>query len=126
MNNKRKILKELVYLVVIVITAITVNFIISKKTQQEVLDALDCADKNISIQQLYELRGRVVEIKKLSNSIPQEELEDAVESISSTKLYNETYLDDFSLEASESSELGEICEDYISQIDAKIDSIEYK
>ena len=124
--NKRKILKGLVYLVIIVIIAITVNLIISKKTQQEVLDALDSADKNISIQQLYELRGRVVEIKELSDSIPQNKLKDAVESISSTKLYNETYLDDFSLEVSESSELGEICEDYISQIDAKIDSIKYK
>lgn len=80
-------------------------------------------DKSTAIQQLSELRGRVVEIEELSNNIPQEELEDALESISSTKLSNKMYL--FSLEAPESSELGEICEDYLSQIDAKIDSIMY-
>lgn len=124
--NKRKFFNGLVYLVVIVVIAITVNLIISRKTQQEIQDAFDRSDKNVSIQQLYELRGRVVEIKELSDNIPQEELEDAVESISSTKLSNEKYLDDFSLEASESSELGEICDNYISQIDTKIDSIRYK
>ena len=124
--NKRKIFKVLVYLIVIVIGSITVSLFCAKKTQQETLDAFDRADKNVSIQQLYELRGKIMEIQDLSNSIPQEELENAVESISSTKLYNETYLDDFSLEAPESSELGEICEEYISQIDAKIDSIRYK
>ncbi len=83
----------------------------------------DELDKSTAIQQLSELRGRVVEIEELSNNVPQEELEDALESISSTKLSNEMYL--FSLEASKSSEIGEICEDYISQIDKTIKVIKY-
>ena len=47
--NKRKILKGLVYLIVIVIVAITVGLFFAKKTQQEVLNALDRADKNVSV-----------------------------------------------------------------------------
>lgn len=124
--NKQKILKGLISLIVIVIIAITASFISAKKTTQEVEKIFENANKSMTIDYLYQVRGRVSEIKYLSyDDIPQDILLEELESISSLKFSDEMYLDDFVLTSSTTSDIGAICEEYTSQIDEKIAAIKH-
>ncbi len=83
-------------------------------------------DQDMAIKQLSELRGMILEVKAFSlEDIPQGVLLDELESITSSKHFTNKYLDDFTFDIPSTSNVGKLCEEFISQIDDQIHTIEY-
>lgn len=98
----------------------------SNKQKKELEKIFDDADQDMAIEHLIELRGRILEVKDLSNKdIPQSVLLDALESITSSNDFTNKYLDDFAFDIPNTSNVGELCEELISQINNQIRTIEY-
>ena len=86
----------------------------------------DEVDQDMAIKQLSELRGMILEVEALSHEeIPQSVLLDELESITSSNHFTNKYLDDFAFDIPSTSNVGELCEEFISQIDDQIHAIEY-
>ena len=67
-----------------------------------------------------------MEVEHLSyKNIPQKVLLDELESITSTKDFKNPYLKDFTFDIPNTSDIGELCEELISQIDSQVHVIEY-
>ncbi len=87
--------------------------------------AFDKVDQDMAIRQLSELRGMILEVKALSHeNISQSVLLDELESITSSKHFNNRYLDDFAFNIPSTSNVGELCEEFILQVNEKIHTIE--
>lgn len=98
----------------------------SNKQKKELEKIFDDADQDMAIEHLIELRGRILEVKDLSNKdIPQSVLLDVLESITSSNDFTNKYLDDFAFDIPNTSNVGELCEELISQINNQIRTIEY-
>ncbi len=97
----------------------------AQKITNRLETVFDEVDQDIAIKQLSELRGMILEVEALSHyDIPQSVLLDALESITSSKHFTNKYLDDFAFEIPSTSNVGELCEEFISQIDDHIHNIE--
>ena len=98
----------------------------SNQTKKELERVFNEADQEIAIKQLSELRGRILEVKALSyEDIPKSVLLDELESITSSNYYTNEYWEDFAFDIPNTSNVGELCEEFISQIDNQIHTIEY-
>ncbi len=103
---------------------------LSDKTTEQVYNqlttAFDQVDQDMAIKELSELRGMILEVRALSyKDIPQDVLLDELESITSSKHFHNKYLDDFTFEIPNTSNVRKLCEEFISQIDDQIHTIEY-
>lgn len=86
----------------------------------------DEVNQNMAIKQLSELRGMILEVETLSHEdIPQGILLNALYDIATTKHFTNPYLKDFAFVIPSTSDVGELCEEFISQIDDQIHTIEY-
>lgn len=88
--------------------------------------SFDRIDQEMAIENLMVLKGRIVEVKHLAYNpdISESVLLEALESITSSKTATNKYLDDFAFASpSTSSDVGELCEEFISQIDNQISTI---
>ena len=98
----------------------------SNQTKQELEEVFDEVDKNMAIGQLRELRGMILEVESLSHEdIPQGLLLDELESITTSNHFTNKYLDDFVFDIPSTSNVGELCHEFISQIDDQIHTIKY-
>ena len=98
----------------------------SNQTKKELERVFNEADQEIAIKQLSELRGRILEVKALSyEDIPKSVLLDELESITSSNYYTNEYWEDFAFDIPNTSNVGELCEEFVSQIDNQIHTIEY-
>jgi hypothetical protein len=98
----------------------------AQKITNQLETGFDQVDQDMAIKQLSELRGMILEVKALSHKdIPQGILLDELEGITSSKHFANKYLDDFAFNVPSTSNLGELCEELISQIDDQIHNIEY-
>lgn len=98
-----------------------------KKTTNQLETVFDEVDQDMAIKQLIKFTGMILEVEALSshNDIPQGVLLDALESITSSKHFTNEYLEDFAFDIPNTSNVGELCEKFISQIDDYIHTIEY-
>ena len=86
----------------------------------------DEVDQDMAIRQLSELRGMILEVEALSHEgIPQDLLLDELESITTSNHFDNKYLTDFAFDIPTTSNVGELCDEFISQIDDQIHTIEY-
>lgn len=116
----------LVYGVVLALVVAAVVNYNSNQTKKELEKVFNEADQDMAINHLSELRGMILEVKALSHEdIPQSVLLDALESITSSNYVTNKYLDDFAFDIPSTSNVGELCEEFISQIDDQIHTIEY-
>ena len=94
------------------------------KNSLELANLLDEINRQMAIERLCELRGRIFEVQSLlyaddiTLDIAQSEISDIID----FQDYDNPYLDNFELTVTESS-TGAICDDLISQIDDQIDKI---
>ena len=94
------------------------------KNSLELANLLDEINRQMAIERLCELRGRIFEVQSLlyaddiTLDIAQSEISDIID----FQDYDNPYLDNFELTVTESS-TGVICDDIISQIDDQIDKI---
>ena len=132
MKNNRTTVKvciavAVLYVVAAIIGAKALNYYNAKQIIHEQLtEVFDSVDQDMAIKQLSELRGMILEVKALSHEdIPQSVLLDELESITSSNHFTNKYLDDFAFDIPSTSNVGELCEEFISQIDDQIHTIEY-
>jgi len=98
----------------------------AQKISDNLTRVFDEVDQDMAIKQLSELRGMILEVKSLSHKdIPQGVLLDELESITISKHFTNIYLDDFAFDIPSTSNVGELCDEFISQIDDQIHTIEY-
>ncbi len=132
MNSRRRIASKLFLLVIVL--AITLgplflsyNYYLNKKFDEKFSDQIQEIVGNTYQQQaimdLCEIRGRVNQIKKLySSNVNENTLLNELKYISSFQNSNNPYLKDFSITFN-SSNVGAICEEILTQINAQIDFI---
>ena len=107
------------------VVTIVVNYN-SNQTKKELERVFNEADRGMAIKQLSELRGRILEVKALSyEDIPKSVLLDELESITSSNYYTNEYWEDFAFDIPNTSNVGELCEEFVSQIDNQIHTIEF-
>ena len=98
----------------------------AQKTSDQLIEAFDTVDQNMAITQLSELRGMILEVESLSHEdISQSLLLDELEGITAPKHFTNPYLKDFTFIIPNTSNVGELCGELISQIDNQIHTIEY-
>ncbi len=98
----------------------------AQKIENELTQIFDEVDQDMAINQLRELRGMIMEIKALSHEdIPQNVLFDELTRIISSDYFTNKYLDNFIFNIPSTSDVGELCEEFISQIDDQINIIKY-
>jgi len=102
------------------------------KHMQNLQESLDEADRDIAINRLYQLRGRISEINLLSCylEMPKEVLLERLDNIVTDQNFHVSvvknkYLADFTFVTPDSSSVGELCDILISQIDNYIYTIKY-
>ena len=131
MKNNRTTVKvcmavAVLYVVVAIIGVKALNYYNAKQIHEQLTEVFDSVDQDMAIKQLSELRGMILEVKALSHEdIPQSVLLEELESITSSKHFTNKYLDDFAFNIPNTSNVGELCEEFISQIDDQIHTIEY-
>lgn len=131
MKNNRTTVKvciavAVLYVVAAIIGAKALNYYNAKQIHEQLTEVFDSVDQDMAIKQLSELRGMILEVKALSHEdIPQGVLLDELESITSSNHFTNKYLDDFAFDIPSTSNVGELCEEFISQIDDQIHTIEY-
>ena len=131
MKNNRTTVKvcmavAVLYVVVAIIGVKALNYYNAKQIHEQLTEVFDSVDQDMAIKQLSELRGMILEVKALSHEdIPQSVLLEELESITSSKHFTNKYLDDFAFNIPSTSNVGELCEEFISQIDDQIHTIEY-
>ena len=131
MKNNRTTVKvciavAVLYVVAAIIGAKALNYYNAKQIHEQLTEVFDSVDQDMAIKQLSELRGMILEVKALSHEdIPQSVLLDELESITSSNHFTNKYLDDFAFDIPSTSNVGELCEEFISQIDDQIHTIEY-
>lgn len=131
MKNNRTTVKvciavAVLYVVAAIIGAKALNYYNAKQIHEQLTEVFDSVDQDMAIKQLSELRGMILEVKALSHEdIPQGVLLDELESITSSNHFTNKYLDDFAFDIPSTSNVGELCEEFISQIDDQIHNIEY-
>lgn len=80
----------------------------------------------MAIKQLSELRGMILEVEALSHEdIPNGILLNTLYDIVTPKHFTNPYLKDFVFVIPSTSNVRELCEEFISQIDDQIHTIEY-
>ena len=130
-TNKRTTLVVDMAIIVMLCCGLIVGFkIIRDYNAQKISDnlekAFDEVDRKIAIKQLSELRGMILEVEILSHEdIPQGLLLNELERITASKHFTGKYLEDFAFDSSNSSTIGDICDEFISQIDDQIYTIEF-
>ena len=131
MKNNRTTVKvciavAVLYVVAAIIGVKALNYYNAKQIHEQLTEVFDSVDQDMAIKQLSELRGMILEVKALSHEdIPQSVLLDVLESITSSNHFTNKYLDDFAFDIPSTSNVGELCEEFISQIDDQIHTIEY-
>ena len=131
MKNNRTTVKvciavAVLYVVVAIIGVKALNYYNAKQIHEQLTEVFDSVDQDMAIKQLSELRGMILEVKALSHEdIPQSVLLEELESITSSNHFTNKYLDDFAFNIPSTSNVGELCEEFISQIDDQIHTIEY-
>lgn len=101
---------------------ITLCYCSSHETEK----AIDNSNRTKAVEELRELQGMLLEVEHLSyKNIPQKVLLDELESITSTKDFENPYLKDFTFDIPNTSDIGELCEELISQIDSQVHVIEH-
>ena len=131
MKNNRTTVKvciavAVLYVVAAIIGVKALNYYKAKQIHEQLTEVFDSVDQDMAIKQLSELRGMILEVKALSHEdIPQSVLLDELESITSSNHFTNKYLDDFAFDIPSTSNVGELCEEFISQIDDQIHTIEY-
>lgn len=131
MKNNRTTVKvciavAVLYVVAAIIGVKALNYYNAKQIHEQLTEVFDSVDQDMAIKQLSELRGMILEVKALSHEdIPQSVLLDELESITSSNHFTNKYLDDFAFDIPSTSNVGELCEEFISQIDDQIHTIEY-
>lgn len=117
--------------IVFALAAITSKHM-TDKHMQNVQESLDEADRDIAINKLYQLRGRISEINLLSFylEMPKEVLLERLDDIVTDQNFHVSvvpnqYLADFTFVTPDSSSVGELCDILISQIDNYIYTIKY-
>ena len=129
MKNNRTTVKvcmavAVLYVVVAIIGVKALNYYNAKQIHEQLTEVFDSVDQDMAIKQLSELRGMILEVKALSHEdIPQSVLLEELESITSSKHFTNKYLDDFAFNIPSTSNVGELCEEFISQIDDQIHTI---
>jgi len=131
MKNNRTTVKvciavTVLYVVATIIGVKALNYYNDKRIHEQYTETSDSIDQDRAIKQLSELRGMILEVKALSHEdIPQSVLLDELKSITSSNHFTNKYLDDFAFDIPSTSNVGELCEEFISQIDDQIHTIEY-
>jgi len=131
MKNNRTTVKvciavTVLYVVATIIGVKALNYYNDKRIHEQYTETSDSIDQDRAIKQLSELRGMILEVKALSHEdIPQSVLLDELKSITSSNHFTNKYLDDFAFDIPNTSNVGELCEEFISQIDYQIHTIEY-
>lgn len=133
MKVNKRASKELVFAVVLVVffggALLVLNVIFSHDSgtyYERAMETYNIIDQNTAITQLSERRGRILEVQSLCfKDIPQDILWDELKGITSPMDLTNPYLKDFTFEISDTSNLEEICDELISQIDNQIHTIEY-
>ena len=131
MKNNRTTVKvciavAVLYVVAAIIGVKALNYYNAKQIHEQLTEVFDSVDQDMAIKQLSELRGMILEVKALSHEdIPQSVLLDELESITSSNHFTNKYLDDFAFDIPSTSNVGELCEEFVSQIDNQIHTIEY-
>lgn len=98
----------------------------AQKIVNQLETVFDEVDQDMAIKQLSELRGMILEVSALSHEdISQSVLLDELESITSSRHFTNKYLEDFAFDIPSTSNVRELCEEFISQIDDQIHTIEY-
>ena len=98
----------------------------SQKIYNQITEIFDNVDRNMAINQLSELRGMILEMNSLKNEdISQNILLNELEEIITQKHFTNPYLKDFVFIIPSTSNVGEFCEELISQIDNQIHTIEF-
>lgn len=131
MKNNRTTVKvciavAVLYVVAAIIGVKVLNYYNVKQIHEQLTEVFDSVDQDMAIKQLSELRGMILEVKALSHEdIPQSILLDELEGITSSKHFTNKYLEDFAFDIPSTSNVGELCDEFISQIDDQIHTIEY-
>ena len=127
MKNNRTTVKVCIAVAVLYVVAAIIGVkALNYYNAKQLTEVFDSVDQDIAIKQLSELRGMILEVKALSHEdIPQSVLLDELESITSSNHFTNKYLDDFAFDIPSTSNVGELCEEFISQIDDQIHTIEY-
>lgn len=98
----------------------------AQKIEDRLTQIFDEVDQDMAINQLSEIRGMIIEVKSLSHEdIPQGVLFDELDRIISSDYFTNKYLDNFVFDIPNTSDVGELCEEFISQIDDQIYIIKY-
>lgn len=97
----------------------------AEKLSADVSVVLDETNKDTAVKHLSVLRGRLVEIQILSHYDIQNALMNEINTISSYQDFANPYLKDFKFVVPNSSNIGEICEELISQIDDQVSIIRF-
>lgn len=98
----------------------------AQKIEDRLTQIFDEVDQDMAINQLSEIRGMIIEVKALSHEdIPQGVLFDELDRIISSDYFTNKYLDNFVFDIPNTSDVGELCEEFISQIDDQIYIIKY-
>ncbi len=128
-SSKGNIVNIVIPSIVIVIVFLligTAATLLSKKTSNQITEALDNVDRNMAIKQLSELRGMILEVESLKKEdISQNILLNELEEITAQKHFTNPYLKDFVFTIPSTSTVGELCEELVSQIDEQIHTIEF-
>ena len=113
-------------LLLCIVVAFLTSMAFASYSQKKLEKAFDESDKNIAIEYLSERKGMILEVEFLSyRNIPNNVLLDELEVITSSSNYTNKYLDDFAFDILNTSDVGEICEKLILQIDDQIYTIKY-
>lgn len=113
-------------LLLCIVVAFLISMAFASYSQKKLEKAFDESDKNIAIEYLSERKGMILEVEFLSyRNIPNNVLLDELEVITSSSNYTNKYLDDFAFDIPNTSDVGEICEKLILQIDDQIYTIKY-
>ena len=132
MNNRTAAKVSIVLAVLYAILYVIVSIIGIKvlnhynAIHEQLTEVFDNVDQDMAIKQLSELRGMILEVEALSHEdISQSVLLDELESITSSKHFTNKYLENFAFDIPSTSDVRELCEEFISQIDDQIHTIEY-
>lgn len=91
---------------------------------QHIEEIFDDVDRESAILVLSELRGRILEIESLShNDIAQTVMLNELENLTAHPHYTNPYVEDFTFNIPSTSNVGELCEELISQIDDQLNVI---
>lgn len=97
----------------------------AEKLSADVSVVLDETNKDTAVKHLSVLRGRLVEIQILSHYDIQNALMHEINAIATYQDIANPYLKDFKFVVPNSSNIGEICEELISQIDDQVSIIRF-